>query len=349
MHFHYRSFPNQVYFGKEQVRQLPQLVKVFPKIFVIAGNRLLPIVEQLQKELGKTSVIHFSKIIQHVPLDLVEEAQKVVQQEKPNAYLAMGGGSAIGLAKALALEHELPIIALPTTFAGSEQTNIYGISSAQGKKTGRADQVLPKLVIYDPDLTISMPKPLAVTSAMNAMAHLMEALYAPKGNPITSLSAIEGMKSLKIGLEELADAEQLSTTANESIQFGAYLAGKCLCEVPMALHHKAAHVLGGTFGMEHSQVHTALQSYVLAYQWPYLTESIQKQFKEALSSTNPPLTLQSLAGNAGGPTDLKSIGFQAKDIEQAAVQMAANPYANVAPLTVEGLTELLKNAYLGQL
>ena len=347
MNFEYRSFPNQVYFGKGMLSQLPKVVKEFPTLLVLAGKRVTEIVDDLEKELTHNKLVRFTKIIQHVPQSVVDEANKIAQEVKPDAYLALGGGSAIGLAKALALELERPIIAVPTTFAGSEQTNIYGISADSGKRTGRDDRVLPKVVFYDSNLTASMPKRLAVTSAMNAMAHLMEALYAPNRNPVTSQSAIQGMTALKKGLELLVDEDALTPEANEHLQLGAYLGGKCLCEVSMALHHKAAHVLGGSFGMEHSKVHTVLQSYVLAYQWPYLSDSIQTEFKQALSSENPAATLKSLAANAGAPTNLHSIGFRKEDIESAATIMVANPYANITPLSKEGLKRMLQEAYNG--
>jgi alcohol dehydrogenase class IV len=277
----------------------------------------------------------------------VDEAREVAEQTQPFAYVAIGGGSAIGLAKGLAIEDGRPIIAVPTTFAGSEQTNIFGISTEDGKTTGRDDRALPQVVVYDPNLTATMPKGLAVTSAMNAMAHLMEALYSPSGNPVTRSLAMQGMKTLKAGLETMAESDRLTQEANEQIQFGAYLAGKCLCEVDMALHHKTAHVLGGSFGMDHSKVHTVLQPYVLAYQWPYLDKAIQEDFKEALASENPAQVLKDLAANASAPTTLEAIGFQEADIEKAAFIMAANPYANIAPLSKEGLAGMLRNAYDG--
>ena len=247
----------------------------------------------------------------------------------------------------MALEDGLAIIAVPTTYAGSEQTNIYGISSKEGKRTGRDDRVLPKYVIYDPELSITMPKTLAVSSAMNAMAHLMKALYSPRGNPLTRLSAIKGIEVVREGLQLLSTEEKLGAESNEKLQFGAYLAGKCLCEVSMALHHKAAHVLGGSFGMEHSQVHTVLQSYVLAYQWPYLSKEIQKDFVQAFMSDYPPKALRKLAEDANAPIELKAIGFLEENIDKAASLMAANSYANIAPLKKEGLKKLLENAFHG--
>ena len=164
---------------------------------------------------------------------------------------------------------------------------------------------------------------------------------------MTRLSAIKGIEVVREGLQLLSTEEKLGAESNEKLQFGAYLAGKCLCEVSMALHHKAAHVLGGSFGMEHSQVHTVLQSYVLAYQWPYLSKEIQKDFVQAFMSDYPPKALRKLAEDANAPIELKAIGFLEENIDKAASLMAANSYANIAPLKKEGLKKLLENAFHG--
>jgi len=349
MNFEYRSYPNRVYFGSGEMQLLPGLLKNYQKIMLIATKRMTNKIDQLAAALGAGRVIHFSNIIQHVPDTVVMEAAVFREKHQPDILVAIGGGSAIGLAKALALEKYIPQVAIPTTFSGSEQTNIYGISSAGTKRTGRDDKVLPGIVMYDPELILTMPKHLAVTSAMNAMAHLMEAMYSPSENPVTRNNAIFGMDAIKNGIKELSGTDGLTESSAEKILFGSFLAGKCLCEVEMALHHKAAHVLGGSFGMEHSSVHTVLQPYVLAYQWPYLSPGIQNDFKQALGSAYPPKALKDLAENAGAKTNLKSIGFREDNIEKASEIILSKPYANVAPLTKEGLVNMLTNAYHGKI
>ena len=348
MDFEYRSFPNQVYFGDGKISILDEIVKNFKKVLLIAEDRLKPQVEPLKAARPAGSVVHISNVIQHVPETLVKEAQETLEKENPGVLVSIGGGSSVGLAKALARETHLPIVAVPTTFAGSEQTNIWGITTEGGKTTGRSDWVLPRVVIYDPSLTLTMPKPLAVTSAMNAMAHLMEAIYSPTGNPITRHHSLLGIEKLKKGLQEIARNEALTHEANENILFGAYLAGKSLCEVSMSLHHKVAHVLGGIFGLDHARVHTVLQSYVLSYQWPHLTSSIQKDFQQVLGE-DPAHALKDLAARAGGPTTLESIGFKRHSIDEAVDAVMAKPYDNPAPITKEGITGLLTHALEGTL
>ena len=148
---------------------------------------------------------------------------------------------------------------------------------------------------------------------------------------------------------QLAEQQKITLEINELLLFGASLAGKALAEVSMALHHKSAHVLGGSFGMEHSKVHTVMQTYVLAYQWNYLSDQIKADFQKVFQHENPPLKLKEISKAMNNPTTLKEIGFQEENIPLAVEQMLKNPYPNPAPLSKEGLTELLENAYSGNL
>ena len=407
MDFTFHSKPVRVLFGRGVSGSLPQQLASFNRILVIAGPRFEQQIGQLQSLMGTDRIIPFTQIVPHVPQELVDVAGEVVREVRPDAILAMGGGSAIGLAKALALgaapglkqcyfEEGLDapvIIAVPTTFSGSEQTDIWGITTADGKKTGRSPLVLPDLVIYDPDLLLSLPAERAVTSAMNAMAHLVEAVYAPNGNPVTRYQALQGIAAMVSGLEQLvlpgngggasaltADKEEKSSAPvpgkkgkssapapgkkgktsvpvpgkgagisvltpeiAETLLFGAFLGGKCLREVSMSLHHKTAHVLGGSFGCDHAIAHTVLLPHVLQYQWPHLSADIRRDLENVLG-THPPRTLQRLAVQAGGPADLQSAGLKAADLVKAVEHILAQPYPNPAPLDRIKLLAMLENA-----
>ncbi len=209
--------------------------------------------------------------------------------------------------------------------------------------------VLPKYVIYDPAFTSTMPASLAATSSMNAMAHLMEAIYAHDSNPITYITALDGIKKLKTGMNLLAIAGSLTKEANQFLQYGSFIAGKVLCEVSMSLHHKMAHVLGGTFALDHSSSHTVLQPYVLEYQWDALSKEVKDDFSSALDHPYPPAALLELARRMGAPTNLAAIGFKEGDIEKAVDTVLAKPYANPKELTKPELMDMLGKAYRGQL
>ena len=347
--FEFQSLAADVHFGPGKVSQLPGLIGD-KKAFVIAEERQQAIVDQLSTELGAKNVVPFREVGQHVPAGLVAQAAAVYVSEGCEILVAIGGGSTIGLAKALALETSHPIIAVPTTYAGSEMTNIWGITSAAGAKTtGRDARVLPAHVIYDPDLTITLPKKLAATSAMHAMAHLMEAIYAPDVNPVTYITSLYGMKQMMIGMLILSREKKLSANANNLLLLGAFLGGKGLREVAMSLHHKAAHVLSDTFALEHSHVHTVLQPYVLEYQWGSLVNKTKEDLKQALMNPYPPMALYDAAKVMDAPFSLKEIGFKAEDIEKAVDIMLEQPYANPAPLDRDKLIKMMQRAYDGKL
>ena len=345
--FHYASFKNKVLFGEHSFQELEQIGKDYRKVFLIATSRLDSYAKEVDQLLDKSEVLHFSKVVQHVPESLVNEAIQASDDFGTDLIIALGGGSAIGLAKAMALKNKVDIIAIPTTFSGSEMTNIWGISRDGAKETGRDPIVLPSYTIYDPSFTATMPYELAFKSAMNAMAHLIEAVYAPDANPITYTNSLLGIKKLSEGIQRLLDDRQMDSKANELILFGAFLAGKGLCEVSMSLHHKSAHVLGGSFGLDHSTVHTILQAYVLEFQWSALTAEVKEDFRQAYQADYPPATLQAYVKDAGLDFKLQQLDFIEEDIVKAADIILSKPYANPRKIDKEGLLRMLSNAYHG--
>jgi maleylacetate reductase len=178
--------------------------------------------------------------------------------------VAVGGGSAVGLGKAIALEHGLPVIAVPTTYAGSEMTPVWGLTENGEKRTGRDQRVLPRSVLYDPELTLSLPAGMSATSGMNAMAHAVEGLYAPDATPIISLMAAEGVRALAAALPRVV-TDGADLDARTDAQYGAWLCGAVLAATTMSLHHKLCHTLGGTLDLPHAQTHTVVLPHALAY------------------------------------------------------------------------------------
>ena len=201
----------------------------------------------------------FEDAAMHAPADVCERARQQASKVSADGLVAVGGGSTIGLAKAIALETSLPtlpIVAVPTTYSGSEMTSIWGLTRDGKKTTGRDLKVLAKTVVYDPELTKTLPPPIAAVSGINAIAHAVEALYAENGNPVVSSMAEEAIRSLAAGLPQNAHARCL---------YGAFLAGAALGSVGMALHHKLCHVLGGSFGLPHAETHTVILPHAAAY------------------------------------------------------------------------------------
>jgi len=239
----------------------------------------------------------------------------------------------------------LPILAIPTTHAGSEMTPIYGMTEAGLKRTGTDLRVLPRTVIYDPELTLTLPVDMSVTSAMNALAHAAEGLYSRDANPITSLIAEEAIAAIGRGLPGLhANGQDLQARA--MLLYGAWLAGSVLGSVGMALHHKLCHTLGGTFNLPHAATHTIVLPHALAYNARSAPQAMHR-IARALGSDSAALGVYELARRHGAPLALRDLGMTVADVDKAADIASANPYWNPRPVEREAIRSLLHEAFEG--
>jgi maleylacetate reductase len=279
-------------------------------------------------------------------METARAAREVARQRDADCYVAIGGGSTIGLGKAIALETGMPIVAVPTTFAGSEMTPIYGVTEAGIKKTGRDRRVLPKTVIYDPSLTLSLPAKIAGPSGMNAIAHCLEGLYAQDANPITSLLAAEGIRALSRSLPVVVN-EPGNLDARADALYGAWLAGSVLGNVGMAIHHKLCHTLGGSFNLPHAEVHTVILPHAAEFNRETVPEAMRIA-AEALGARDAAQGIYDLAGRLGAPLSLKAIGMPEDGLDRAAKLATENPYYNPRPVEYSGVRRLLENAFYGR-
>jgi maleylacetate reductase len=284
----------------------------------------------------------------HVPVEVADRAVELARTLGADGCVAVGGGSAIGLGKAIALRTGLPLIAVPSTYSGSEMTSVWGLTEHGAKRTGRDPAVLPRSVVYDPELTLELPVPLSVTSGINAVAHAVEALYAPDTSPLIALMAEEGVRALAGALPELA-AGPRSLDARGRALYGAWLCGSCLGATTMGLHHKLCHVLGGTFGLPHAETHTVVLPYALAYNAPAAPEAATAVARAlgAEDAGAAPVALWELAGRLGAPRSLAELGLKESDLVTAAAQAVSQAYANPRPVTEDGVLALLRAAYEG--
>jgi alcohol dehydrogenase class IV len=302
---------------------------------------------RIAEMLGERAAGVFAKAVMHVPIASAREARVEAQRVGADCAIAIGGGSTTGLGKAIALDSGLPILAIPTTYAGSEMTPIYGITERGEKKTGRDARVLPKTVIYDPELTITLPAALSVTSGLNAIAHAAEGLYAHDGNPIVALMAEEGIRALARALPRIQRSPG-DLDARSDALYGAWLCGVVLGQVAMGLHHKLCHTLGGSFNLPHAETHTVVLPHALAYNADAAPRAMAA-ISCALGDTsgNAPAAVQRLAVALDAPTSLKAIGMPVHGLDRAADLAAKTPYPNPRPLERSALRDLLQRAYDG--
>ncbi len=346
--FTYNALPSRVVFGAGSLDRLPQEVAGLgvEKALVLSTPRQRALAEDVARRLADQAAGVFDQAVMHVPVATAAAAVAEAKRCGADACVAIGGGSTIGLGKAIALEFGLPIIAVPTTYAGSEMTPIWGLTEAGVKRTGRDAKVLPKTVIYDATLTVSLPAHIAAPSGMNAIAHCVEALYAEDGNPIISMMAAEGIRALARSLPAIV-ATPDDLAARTDAQYGAWLAGAALGAVSMSLHHKLCHTLGGSFNLPHADTHTAVLPHAAAYNRD-AAPAAMAQVAHALGSDDAPNGLFDLASRIGAKTALRDVGMQYDDLDRAAELATTNPYANPRPVTFDGIRALLEAAYEGR-
>ena len=287
----------------------------------------------------------FDKAVMHTPADLAEQARAQAKDAGADCCVAFGGGSTIGFAKAVALTSGLPIIAVPTTYSGSEMTTIWGMSEGRTKKTGRDPKVLPKTVIYDPELTLGLPAATSAASGMNAMAHCVEALYAHDGNPIISLMAEEGIRALASALPRVV-LQPDNLEARGDALYGAWLAGCTISTTSVALHHKLCHVLGG-FGLPHAETHAIVLPHAVRYNADAAKDAMAR-LTRAMGTSDPATGLYDLEKRLNLPLKLADIGMQAFDLEPAAKIAADAPYPNPRKVEYEPVLKLLRDAFEGR-
>lgn len=315
------------------------------RALVLSTPEQVQVAEEAARRLGDISAGVFARAVMHVPIETAREAREIARRLDADCCVAVGGGSTIGLGKAIALEDGLPILAVPTTYAGSEMTPIYGLTEGGIKKTGRDRRVLPKTVIYDPKLTLTLPPKIAGPSGINAIAHCVEGLYAPDGNPVIALFAAEGIRALARSLPHVIAAPQ-DLEARADAFYGAWLAGTVLGAVSIGIHHKLCHTLGGTFNLPHAEVHTVILPHAVRFNAGAAPEAMRIA-AEALDSDDAARGLYDLAQRVGAPLALKDLGMPADGLERAAELATKNPYANPRPVDYAGVLELLRNAWAG--
>ncbi len=304
-----------------------------------------PLAEHIASLLGGRAVGLCTRAVMHVPIDAAHAAIDDARRLDADCAVAIGGGSTTGLGKAIALESEMPILAIPTTYAGSEMTPIYGITEDGVKKTGRDPRVLPRTVIYDPMLTLGLPVGISVTSGINAIAHAAEGLYARDANPVMSLMAEEGIRALARALPRIV-SNPLDVAARAEALYGAWLCGHVLGNVGMSLHHKLCHTLGGSFDLPHAETHTVVLPHAIAYNAASTPLAMQR-IARALDSEDAAQGLFELARVNGAPTSLRELGMVEAQLDRAADLAIANPYWNPRPVERQAVRELLQRAFDG--
>ncbi|MEQ1881113.1 MAG: maleylacetate reductase [Burkholderiales bacterium] len=346
--FTYNALPSRVVFGPGRITEVgAELEKIGSRralVITTPGRRALA--DQVAGLIGAACAGVCDMAVMHTPLETAIRARKLAQDAGADALVSAGGGSTVGLAKAIALTNDLPILAIPTTYSGSEMTPVQGITENGVKVQRRDARMLPRAVIYDPQLLRGLPSGVAGPSGMNGIAHAVEAMYAREANPITSDMAEESIRRMSVALPSVIHEPGNVDAIGEAL-YGACLAGICLASVGMAIHHKLCHTLGGSFNLPHAQTHTIMLPHAVRYNQGAAPDAMAR-IARALHVTDAAECLFDLARALGAPAALRDIGMPADGLERAADLAVKDPYWNPRPIERTAVRQLLQDAWEGK-
>src|SRR5438132_8260291 len=309
---------------------------------------------RVRASLGDRLVAEFTEVEPHVPREAVEAARALADEKQVAVVVALGGGSATGVGKGAVVAEDRSLIAIPTTYAGSEMTPVFGTTDrAEGRKSVRRDPaVLPKLVLYDPEVTLDLAPELTASTAINALAHCVEACYARNVNPSVPPVALEGIRRIVRSLP-LCITNGRNLDAREDLLTGAYLAGFSIGNAAMALHHGLCHVLGGRTGVAHGVLNTVMLPHVMQFNADAVPDAMSAiaDAMDAGARTRDfaaaPRGVAALVASLPVPKRLRDAGVPEAILDEVGTEAAGNATVrnNPKPVTDANLRELLHRAW----
>ncbi|KFF98923.1 Maleylacetate reductase [Streptomyces scabiei] len=351
MRFAHETLPQRVVFAAgESPAAVAAEVEALgaSRVMLIASDREKELADPIAKEIPV--VLRHEEVVMHVPVEVARRARRAAADAGADVLVSVGGGSTTGLAKAVAMTTGLPIVAVPTTYAGSEATNVWGLTEGETKTTGVDNEVLPAAIVYDAALLTTLPGEMTVASGLNALAHCVDSMWGPRADPIDRVLAQEGIRALAAGLSAVAD-DSTSVEGIEQTLYGAYLAAVAFASAGSGMHHKICHVLGGMFNLPHAQTHAVVLPHVLAFNAPHAPEAearIAQAFGAVLPTRTASAGLAALRQVLDAPRALRDHGMPEDGIAKALGPiMKAIPADNPTPVTAENLTALLRAAWAG--
>lgn len=344
--FTYEALAGRVVFGNGAFARIPEELDRLgaARVLLIADRSGKDWADRLATRLGDRLAARIDEVRVHVPVELAEDARRIAAGAGADSIVTIGGGSATGLAKAVALGLPIPILAVPTTYAGSEMTPIWGLTSGAHKETGRDPRVQPRTVVYDPVLSVSLPAPVSAASGLNALAHCVEALYADGANPVTTVMAEEGIRILARSLPTVV-ASPGDLDARGEVLVGAYLAGASFASAGAGIHHKICHVLGGAYDLPHAETHAVILPHALAFVAPAVPEAMARL--TPILGADAAGAIQDLARAMAVPTSLSAIGMEERDLDEAARLVTAAAPDHPRHATERDMRALLGAAFRG--
>jgi maleylacetate reductase len=344
--FVYQSQAVRVQFGRGKVGSVPAELEFHKKsrALVLCTNSSRATAERIQSEVpGRVADIH------QLPKtgDARERLARLIdhaRQKNADCLIVIGGGSPIGFAKTVAANADLRSIAVVTTYSGSEMASGWSIGAGPDRMSGEDDRCLPLTAIYDPELTLSLPRRVSAASGMNAMAHAVESLYGPDVNPVVAMYASQAVAILGARLPEVVDKPN-DIDARTDLLYGAWLAAAFRAQV--GVEHLLAQRVRQGFGLDHSHCHAIFTPYAIAFNAKAAPEAID-MIAKALLAEDAGRGLYDLNVRIGLPTGLKDLGMKEADIPKAVDLVAAAKFVNPRPVSRDDLQSLITQAFHGE-
>ncbi len=347
MEFEFSALPWQIIFGPGALQRLPAELdkRGFAHALVLSTPEQRHHAQAVADLIGPRSAGIFDQAVMHVPVATVAAAQSLAQSLNVDCTVSIGGGSTTGLGKALAIQADLPNIAIPTTYAGSEMTNVWGLTEDGRKSTGRDNKVVPTFAIYDPELTLDLPAFISGPSGINAMAQAVVNVTAANPNPIISALAVDGIRALAGSLPKVV-GEPHDIEARTQALYGACLCGAALGAGITSMHHRLCHTLGGSFNTSHADTHAILLAYSVAYNSAAVPTGTQR-VADALGVQDAATGIFDLLHRVSEKTNLEHLGLVEADLDKAADIATETPCSNPAEVTRDRVRTLFERAFHG--
>jgi len=345
--FKHQSARTTVHFGAGAIQQLASNVEELgcKRVLILSRPNQSHEALRVAAYLGPLAAGIYASAVERSPPFIADDAIEHLRQTEADCTVAIGGGSAIGLSKAIALQTDVHQIVVPTTYSGSEVTPLLNHRD-NDRNTILADpKILPEVVVYDPELTLDLPLRTTVSSAISAMSHAVEALYARNSTPISSMLAHEGLRAFAGALPILLE-EPKNETARGEVLYGAWLCGTVLGQVEMALHHKLCDVLGHAFGLPHALVHSVILPHAIAYNEP-AARSLLVPVCEVLGGYSASNALDTFVRKVGAPRSLRELGLVESDLDRVTALINSEAFQNPEKVTSVGIRRIMQRAWEG--
>ena len=344
----YNATPPRIIFGAGSLAKVAEAAEAYGarRVVVVSTPGRSGLADRVAALLGERCCGIIPEAVSQVPIELTIRGRGLATALDADCIVSVGGGASVGLGKGIALEYAKPIIAIPTTYSGSEMTGFCGITIDGVKRMHKSLNMLASTVIYDPELSVALPVDVSMASAMNALAHCVDAIYVPTVSPLIAGAAYEGAAMLVDAMPRVAAAPN-DIAARTDLLYGAYLGGAALTG-GFALQHGVAHVLGGSFGIAHGLSHALVLPHVAAYNARHAPRQMQR-LAQAMGVGHVGGALFDLMVGVGLPASLAEVGFDRGDIEKAAqITVETDNGLNPGPVTLAGVRALLEDAYAGR-